>query len=154
MTNRTSAVIVAAAAIGALAWIGPLFIPLVLLGPLVSGLVGGAYGVDSRTVALVWFLGGMLMLVSDLVIYNEDVAFHATLAVFTAAGRGRRRVGRPAHPRCAVAGAVLRRLEAQVAHAVLAPAQVMGQLVAQRALRPVARRRSRSWPKSRSSVSW
>jgi hypothetical protein len=27
----------------------------------------------------------MLMLVSDLVIYNEDVAFHATLAVFTAA---------------------------------------------------------------------
>jgi hypothetical protein len=85
MTNGTSAVIVAAAAIGALAWIDPLFIPLVLLGPLVSGLVAGAYGVDSRTVALVWFLGGMLMLVSDLVIYNEDVAFHATLAVFTAA---------------------------------------------------------------------
>ena len=50
-----------------------------------SGLVAGAYGVDSRTVALVWFLGGMLMLVSDLVISNEDVAFHATLAVFTAA---------------------------------------------------------------------
>ena len=79
-----SAVIVAAAAIGALAWIDPLFIPLVLLGPLVSGPVR-AYGVDSRTVALVWFLGGMLMLVSDLEIYNEDVAFHATLAVFTAA---------------------------------------------------------------------
>ena len=50
-----------------------------------SGLVAGAYGVDSRAVALAWFLGGMLMLVSDLVINNEDVAFHAALAVFAAA---------------------------------------------------------------------
>ena len=85
MSNRAIAVTVAAAAIGALAWIDPLFIPLVTLGPLVSGLIAGAYGVDSRTVALVWFLGGMLMLVSDLVINNEDVAFHAVLAVFAAA---------------------------------------------------------------------
>jgi hypothetical protein len=85
MNTRTSAVIIAAVAIGALAWIDPVFIPLITLGPLVSGLVAGAYGVDSRTVALAWFLGGMLMLVSDLVVYNEDVAFHATVAVLTAA---------------------------------------------------------------------
>ena len=85
MSTRTITVTVAAVAIGALAWIDPLFIPLVLLGPLVSGLVAGIYGVDSRTVALVWFLGGMLMLVSDLVINHEDAAFHAALAVFTAA---------------------------------------------------------------------
>jgi hypothetical protein len=85
MSTRTTAVSIAAVAIGALAWIDPLFIPLVLLGPLVSGLVAGAYGVDSRTIAPAWFFGCMLMLVSDLVIYNEDVAFHAALAVFTAA---------------------------------------------------------------------
>ena len=85
MSNRATTIALAAVAIGALAWIDPLFIPLVTLGPLVSGLVAGGYGVDSRTVALVWFLGGMLMLVSDLVINNEDVAFHAVLAVVAAA---------------------------------------------------------------------
>jgi hypothetical protein len=85
MSTRAITVSLAAVAIGTLAWIGPLFIPLVTIGPLVSGLVAGAYGVDSRTVALVWFLAGMVMLVSDLVINNEDVAFHAVLAVFTAA---------------------------------------------------------------------
>jgi len=85
MSNRTLTVAVAAVAIGALAWVDPLFIPLITLGPLGSGLVAGAAGVDSRTVALAWFFGGMLMLVSDLVVYNEDVAFHATVAVVTAA---------------------------------------------------------------------
>ena len=95
MSNRAIAVIAAVVAIGALAWIDPVFIPLVTLGPLASGLVTGAYGVDSRTVALVWFLGGMLMLVSDLVINNEDVAFHAGLAVFAAAvGAGAAWIGR------------------------------------------------------------
>lgn len=85
MSKRAIAVTVGAVAIGALAWIDPLFIPLVTLGPLVSGVVAGAYGADSRAVALVWFLGGMLMLVSDLVINQEDVTFHAVIAVFTAA---------------------------------------------------------------------
>jgi hypothetical protein len=95
MSTRAITVAIAAVAIGALAWIDPLFIPLVTLGPLVSGLVAGAYGVDSRTVALVWFLGGALMLVSDLVINNEDVAFHAVLSVFAAAvGAGAAWVGR------------------------------------------------------------
>jgi hypothetical protein len=61
----------------------------------VSGLVAGGYGVDSRTVALVWFLAGMLMLVSDLAINNEDVAFHALLSVFAAAvGAGAAWAGR------------------------------------------------------------
>jgi hypothetical protein len=85
MSNRAIKVSLAAIAIGALAWIDPLFIPLVTLGPLVSGLAAGAYGVDSRTAALPWFLGGLLMLVSDFAINNEDVAFHAMLAVFAAA---------------------------------------------------------------------
>jgi hypothetical protein len=95
MSTRAITVTLAAVAIGALAWIDPLFIPLVTLGPLVSGLAAGAYGVDSRTVALVWFLGGMLMLVSDLVINHEDVAFHAVVAVVAAAiGAGGAWLGR------------------------------------------------------------
>ena len=95
MSTRAITVILAAAAIGTPAWIDPLFVPLATIGPLVSGLVAGAYGVDSRTVALVWFLGGMVMLVSDLVINNEDVAFHAVLAVFAAAvGAGAAWIGR------------------------------------------------------------
>jgi hypothetical protein len=85
MSTRAVTVTVAAVAIGAVAWIDPLFVPLVTLGPLVSGLVAGAYGVDSRTIALAWFVGGLLMLVTDLVVNNEDVAFHAMVAVFTAA---------------------------------------------------------------------
>jgi hypothetical protein len=95
MSTRTITVILAAVAIGALAWIDPLFVPLVLLGPVVSGVVAGGYGADSRTLALAWFLGGMLMLVGDLVINNEDVAFHAVVAVFTAgAAAGSAWVGR------------------------------------------------------------
>ena len=85
MSTRAITVTLAAVAIGALAWIDPLFVPLVTLGPLVAGLAAGALGVDARTAALPWFLGGMLMLVSDLVINGEDVLFHAILAIFTAA---------------------------------------------------------------------
>jgi hypothetical protein len=85
MSTRATRVALAAVAIGALAWVDPLFILLITLGPLVSGIVAGVYGVDSRTMALVWFLAGVLMLVSDLVINNEDVAFHAGVAVVTAA---------------------------------------------------------------------
>ena len=84
MSTRAITVSLAAIAIGALAWIDPLFIPLVTLGPLVAGLTAGAMGVDARTAGLPWFLGGMIMLVSDLVINGEDVLFHAVLAVFAA----------------------------------------------------------------------
>ena len=94
MSTRTVSIVVAAAAIGALAWIDPIFVPLVTLGPLVSGLVAGTRGIEPRTVALVWFLGCAVMLVTDLVINHEDVAFHAVLAVFTAAvGAGAAWVG-------------------------------------------------------------
>jgi hypothetical protein len=85
MSTRAIIVSLAAIAIGALAWIDPLFIPLVTLGPLVAGLAAGAMGVDARTAAVPWFLGGMIMLVSDLAINHEDVLFHAVVAVVTAA---------------------------------------------------------------------
>jgi hypothetical protein len=84
MSKQTNTIVVSSLAIGALAWADPLFIPLVTLGPLFSGLVTGAYGVRPRIVAIPWFCAGLLMLVSDQLIYQEDVAFHAGIAVFTA----------------------------------------------------------------------
>ena len=84
MNIRAITIGVAAIIIGALAWIDPLFVPLVTLGPLVSGAVAGAKGVEPRTAALAWFGGGLLMLLSDLVINGEDVLFHLVLAIFTA----------------------------------------------------------------------
>jgi hypothetical protein len=84
MNRRTITVIAAAIAIAALAWIDPLFVPLVTLGPLLAGFAAGAAGADVRTAAMLWLLGGLLMLVSDLVINGEDVLFHALVALFTA----------------------------------------------------------------------
>jgi hypothetical protein len=84
MTRHTNIVIIASIAIAALAWVDPLFIPLVTLGPLVSGLIAGAHRVGPHLVAIPWFCGGLLMLISDLLINQEDVAFHAVIAVFTA----------------------------------------------------------------------
>jgi hypothetical protein len=104
MSRRAITVTCAAIMIAALAWIDPIFIPLVTIGPLVAGLAAGAMGVDARTAALPWFLGALLVLVSDLVANGEDVLFHAVVAVFTAlvaAGaaalaRRLRRAGEPA----------------------------------------------------------
>ena len=84
MTKQTNTLIIASIAIGALAWVGPVFIPLITLGPLLSGLIAGAYRVRPSLVAIPWFCGGLLMLVSDLVINHEDVAFHAVVAMVTA----------------------------------------------------------------------
>lgn len=82
----TPSTTVAAILIAALAWIDPLFLPLIGLGPILSGLAAGAAGVAPRTVATVWFAAGLLMLASDLLINNEDVAFHAVVAAVTAGG--------------------------------------------------------------------
>jgi hypothetical protein len=112
MSNRAITISLAAIAIGALAWIDPLFLPLVTLGPLVAGFAVGALGSDVRAAALPWFLGGLLMLVGDLVINGEDVLFHMVLAVFAgsvaagaaAIGRRARRLRRAAGPAVSSAG--------------------------------------------------
>lgn len=80
-THATRTIALAAVAIAGLAWIDPLFIPLVTLGPLLSGLAAGAAGAPPRHVALVWLAAGMLMLVSDLAINQEDVVFHAVVGI-------------------------------------------------------------------------
>ncbi|MDX6386505.1 MAG: hypothetical protein QOD85_307 [Gaiellaceae bacterium] len=67
--------------IGALAWIDPIFIPLVLLGPLVTGFVCGWRVVPLRYLAGAWAIGGISMLVSDQIANHEDKAFHAVLTL-------------------------------------------------------------------------
>jgi hypothetical protein len=70
--------------IGALAWIDPIFIPLVLVGPLVTGFVVGRRGGPLLPLGAAWFLGGLVMLVSDAIANHEDKAFHAALSVVMA----------------------------------------------------------------------
>jgi hypothetical protein len=82
--NRLSS-LVAAAVIGQLVaqlgWIDPLFIPLVLVGPLVSGAIAASRDVRFAWIAVLWISTGVGMAWSDWVVNREDVAFHLALAV-------------------------------------------------------------------------
>lgn len=77
-------VLVGGAIVGALAWIDSIFLPLVLVGPILHGAVEGARGTPWRWVVGVWTLGGLVMVVSDYVVNHEDVAFHLALTVLMA----------------------------------------------------------------------
>ncbi len=102
MTKPTTPVVaLSAVALSALAWIDPLYIPLITLGPIVTGLVAGATGAVPARVAAIWLSGGILVLLTDLAVNQEDVAFHAVVAAITAclsggAGALARRLRRPA----------------------------------------------------------
>ncbi len=80
-SNLFAAAVLGHIVIGGLGWIGPLFIPLALLGPVVTGAVAAALEISYRWVAVLWFSGGMAWLWTDWVINNEDQVFHAVLAV-------------------------------------------------------------------------
>jgi hypothetical protein len=69
--------------IAGLYWIDPLFVPLALLGPIVTGIIAGRRGVG-RQVALAWLGAGLIALVSDWAIHNEDQVFHLALSLWTA----------------------------------------------------------------------
>jgi hypothetical protein len=73
--------VLAGLAIGAIAWIDPIFIPLVLAGPVVTGAVAASRGAAFRWVALAWAIGGVSMLVSDWAVNDEDQVFHAVLTL-------------------------------------------------------------------------
>lgn len=81
MSKSLLASLAAGLSIGALAWIDPLFIPLVLAGPIVSGAVCAARSVPFRWLAAAWGTGGVVMLVSDWIVNNEDQGFHVVLTV-------------------------------------------------------------------------
>jgi hypothetical protein len=90
--------------VGLLGWIDQLFIPLVILGPTVTGAVAAARGVAYRWVAALWLSAGINMVWTDWAVNREDVGFHLALSVVMPllAGvgfgvvRGASRVRRPA----------------------------------------------------------
>ena len=79
MTKPLSLSIIAGIVIGALAWIDPLFIPLVLAGPLITGAIAASRGVALRWVNTTWAIAGISMFASDWIVNNEDQVFHAAL---------------------------------------------------------------------------
>jgi hypothetical protein len=70
--------------VGQLGWIDVLFIPLVLLGPLVVGAVAAAKGLPVTWPVVLWFSAGLAMLWTDWLVNREDVVFHLGVAVVTA----------------------------------------------------------------------
>jgi hypothetical protein len=84
MFRSTSHLIAAAAVgqlVGLLGWIDMLFIPLVLLGPVVTGAVAAARRTPYSWAAVMWCSAGLNMVWTDWVINNEDVVFHLALSV-------------------------------------------------------------------------
>ena len=84
MTPTTKNLIAAAATgqvVGLLGWVDPLFIPLVLLGPVVTGAVTAARGASYLWIAVLWCSAGLSMAWTDWVVNREDLVFHLVLAV-------------------------------------------------------------------------
>jgi hypothetical protein len=85
MTRPLALAIGTGLVIGLLAWIDPLFLPLVLAGPPISGAVAAVRGIALRWVALAWAAGGISMLVGDWILNSEDRAFHGVLTLIMVA---------------------------------------------------------------------
>jgi hypothetical protein len=84
MSRVTSSLITAVVigqALGALGWIDPLFVPLVLLAPVVTGAVAGARQITYLWIAVLWCSAGINMAWTDWAVNHEDVAFHLALSV-------------------------------------------------------------------------
>lgn len=83
MITRTHLVVAIAVGqvVGLLGYIDPLFIPLVLAGPLVTGAVAAARGISMSLVIAVWVSAGLNMTVMDWALFREDVGFHLVLTV-------------------------------------------------------------------------
>lgn len=81
LTSNLVAAAVLGQVIGTLGWIDPLFVPFVLLGPVVTGAVLGARRVGYAWVALLWGSTGLSMTWQDWVVNHEDVGFHLATAV-------------------------------------------------------------------------
>ena len=78
--------------VGLLGWLDPLFIPLVLVGPPVTGAVAAARRVPLLPLVALWASAGVNMIWTDYVVNREDVAFHvvvtAVVSLLAAAGWG------------------------------------------------------------------
>jgi hypothetical protein len=74
--------------VGLLGWVDPLFIPLALLGPVVSGAVAAAYRLSFAWIAVLWCSAGLNMTWTDWVVNHEDVVFHLVLSALMPALAG------------------------------------------------------------------
>lgn len=82
MSRVTSSLIAAAIVgqvLGLLGWIDPLFIPLALLGPVITGAVAAARQISYPWIAVLWCSAGINMTWTEGVINREDVVFHLAL---------------------------------------------------------------------------
>ena len=66
--------------VGLLGWLDALFIPLVLVGPLVSGAYAATKKLPASWPAALWLSAGLNMLWTDWVVNHEDVLFHVVVA--------------------------------------------------------------------------
>ena len=80
-TQSLVAALVLGQIVGSLGWLDPLFIPLVLAGPLVTGAIAGARQVRYAWIALLWCSAGLNMVWTDWVVNHEDQLFHLVLSV-------------------------------------------------------------------------
>ena len=70
--------------VGLLGWVDAVFIPLVLLAPLVVGALAAAKGLPVTWPVVLWLSAGFNMLWTDWLVNREDVVFHLGVAVVTA----------------------------------------------------------------------
>lgn len=81
LTSRTLHAAILGQLVAQLGWIDALFIPLILLGPLLSGAILAYRRVSYTWVAVLWASAGLGMTWSDWLVNREDVLFHLGLAV-------------------------------------------------------------------------
>ena len=83
MSRLTSHVLYAAVLgqVAQLGWIDPLFVPLVLAAPPLTGALLAVNRVGFTWVAVLWASTGLGMLWTDWLVNREDVLFHLALAV-------------------------------------------------------------------------
>jgi hypothetical protein len=81
LTPNLVAAVLLGQVVGLLGWIDPLFVPLVLLGPVVTGAVAAARRVPFTWAAVLWCSAGLNMVWTDWLVNREDVGFHLALSV-------------------------------------------------------------------------
>ena len=84
MKNRIALAAVVGQLVGLLGYVDPLYIVLVLGGPLVTGAVAAARRIPLVLVAVLWVSAGLNMAWMDWVVAREDVVYHLVLSVVMA----------------------------------------------------------------------
>ena len=81
LTTHLGAAAVIGQLVGSLGWIDPLFLPLVLVAPVVTGAIAASRRIGYAWIAVVWCSAGINMAWSDWVVNREDLAFHLILSI-------------------------------------------------------------------------